>query len=195
MKRKAREHESQVIKMKMPPTKALTSGRELDEGRRGLAEDYLLSRLPPGGREVPFVLPTFKASYVQPRGARFPNLQAGPQSSARCTYAERKAELLGTRHPNYSPEASFHQGQMAEYLSPGSARRDTLRDRDSTEGPQSPGWTLKPGGPQRLSSSMFDLSSPQSRMQRFDSVSCPQQHVFSGGLRRKQPGLHHPVRG
>ncbi|AWP16088.1 putative tandem C2 domains nuclear protein [Scophthalmus maximus] len=171
MKRKAREHESQVIKMKMPPTKALTSGRELDEGRRGLAEDYLLSRLPPGGREVPFVLPTFKASYVQPRGARFPNLQAGPQSSARCTYAERKAELLGTRHPNYSPEASFHQGQMAEYLSPGSARRDTLRDRDSTEGPQSPGWTLKPGGPQRLSSSMFDLSSPQSRMQRFDSVS------------------------
>uniref|UniRef100_A0A8D3C1E7 Tandem C2 domains, nuclear n=1 Tax=Scophthalmus maximus TaxID=52904 RepID=A0A8D3C1E7_SCOMX len=83
MKRKAREHESQVIKMKMPPTKALTSGRELDEGRRGLAEDYLLSRLPPGGREVPFVLPTFKASYVQPRGARFPNLQAGPQSMYR----------------------------------------------------------------------------------------------------------------
>lgn len=73
----------QVIKMKMPPTKALTSGRELDEGRRGLAEDYLLSRLPPGGREVPFVLPTFKASYVQPRGARFPNLQAGPQSMYR----------------------------------------------------------------------------------------------------------------
>lgn len=70
----------QVIKLKMPPNKAAAFGRESDEGRRGVTEDYLLSKLPPDGREVPFVLPTFKASYIQPRGSRFPNLQSGPQS-------------------------------------------------------------------------------------------------------------------
>lgn len=168
MKKKGKEQETQVIALKMPPNKAAASGWE-PEGRRGLTEDYLLSKLPPDGREVPFVLPTFKASYVQPRGSRYPNLQSGPQSSARCTYAERKAELLGSSQMSYSPESSFHQVQLAEYFSPGSTRRDTLKNKVSS--PQSPGWSLKPGVEQRLSSSMFDLSSPQLHMQRFDSVS------------------------
>ncbi|XP_068577768.1 tandem C2 domains nuclear protein isoform X2 [Cebidichthys violaceus] len=166
MKKKGREQETQVIALKMPP-KAL--GWEPDGGRRGVPEDYLLSKLPPDGREVPFVLPTFKASYIQPRGSRYPNLQSGPQSSARCTYAERKAELLGSSHVSYSPESTFHQGQVAEYLSPGSTHRGTLKNRDS--GPQSPGRMLNVGDEQRLSSSMFDLSSSQIHMQRFDSVS------------------------
>ncbi|XP_059209527.1 tandem C2 domains nuclear protein [Centropristis striata] len=165
MKKKGKEQETQVIAMKMPPNKA--SGWEADE-RRGVTEDYLLSKLPPDGREVPFVLPTFKASYVQPRGSRYPNIQPGPQSSARCTYAERKAELLGSSQFTYSPESSFHQIQLAEYFSPGSTRRNTVKNLDA--GPQSPGF-LKPGVEQRLSSSMFDLSSPQNHMQRFDSVS------------------------
>ncbi|XP_029349258.1 tandem C2 domains nuclear protein [Echeneis naucrates] len=169
VKKKSKEQETQVIKVKMPAHKASSSGRESEEGRPGVTEDYLLSKLPPDGREVPFVLPTFKASYIQPRGARFPNLQSGLQSSARCTYADRKAELLGSSPVTYSPESSFHQGKVVEYISPGSTRRDTLRNRNSS--PQSQGWTLKPGGQQRLSSSMFDLSSPQSHMQRFDSVS------------------------
>lgn len=60
----------------MPPA----SGRALDDERRGVTEDYLLSKLPPDGREVPFVLPTFKASFIQPSGSRFPNLQSGLQS-------------------------------------------------------------------------------------------------------------------
>lgn len=159
MKKKEKEQETQVITLKMPPNKP-------DEGRRGVTEDYLLSKLPPDGREVPFVLPTFKASYIQPRGSRFPNLQSGLQSSARCTYADRKAELVGSSPFSYSPESSLHRGHMAEYISPGSTRRDTLKNRN-----QSPkGWTLRPGE-QRLSSSMFDLSSPQSHIQRFGSVS------------------------
>ncbi|CAJ1074774.1 tandem C2 domains nuclear protein [Xyrichtys novacula] len=33
-----------------------------------------------------------------------------------------------------------------------------------------PGWNLRPGGDQRLSSSMLDLSSPQTHMQHFDSL-------------------------
>ncbi|XP_068436901.1 tandem C2 domains nuclear protein [Clinocottus analis] len=165
-KKKGREPETQVIALKMPPK---GSGWEPDAGRRGVTEDYLLSKLPPDGRDVPFVLPTFKASYIQPTSSRYPNLQSGLQSSARCTYAERKAELLGSTHFNYSPESSLHQGQLAEYISPGSSRRGTLKNRDLM--PQSPGCTLNVGGEQRLSSSMFDLSSPQFHMQRFDSVS------------------------
>uniref|UniRef100_A0A8C9WZD6 Tandem C2 domains, nuclear n=1 Tax=Sander lucioperca TaxID=283035 RepID=A0A8C9WZD6_SANLU len=137
IRKKGKEQETQVIALKMPPKKAATSGWEPDEGRRGVTEDYLLSKLPPDGREVPFVLPTFKASYIQPRGSRYPNLQSGPQSSARCTYAERKAELLGSSHFTYNPESSFHQGQWTEYISPGASRRDTQKNRDAS--PQSPG--------------------------------------------------------
>lgn len=68
----------QVILLTLPQLQAAPT----DAGGL-IADDYLLSKLPPHGREVPFVLPTFKASYVQPRGALFPNLQAGPQSRSR----------------------------------------------------------------------------------------------------------------
>ncbi|XP_028252294.1 tandem C2 domains nuclear protein [Parambassis ranga] len=165
---KTKVQETQVVTLKMPPAPA--AEHHQDEGRRGVTEDYLLSKLPPDGREVPFVLPTFKASYIQPRGPHYPSLPPSLQSSARCTYAERKAELLGTSIFTYSPESSFHEGQMAEYASPGSTRRDTLKIRNSC--PQSPVWNLKPGSQQqRLCSSMFDLSSPQSHTQRLDSSS------------------------
>ncbi|XP_041668024.1 tandem C2 domains nuclear protein [Cheilinus undulatus] len=166
---KQKEQETQVITLKMPPNKDSAVGWEPEEGRIGVTEDYLLSKLPPDGREVPFVLPTFKASYVQPRGNRYPNLQSGPQSSARSTYAERKAELLGSSLFSYSPESSLHRGQMAEFMSPGSTRRDSMKKRSSS--PQSPGWNLRPGGDQRLSSSMLDLSTAQTHMQHFDSLS------------------------
>lgn len=33
----------------------------------GCSEDYLLSKLPLDGQEVPFVVPPFKLSYVQPK--------------------------------------------------------------------------------------------------------------------------------
>uniref|UniRef100_A0A8C6THZ7 Tandem C2 domains, nuclear n=1 Tax=Neogobius melanostomus TaxID=47308 RepID=A0A8C6THZ7_9GOBI len=46
-------------------------GRTSAVERRGTPEDYLLSKMPPDGREVPFVLPTFKASYIQPKGQLF----------------------------------------------------------------------------------------------------------------------------
>lgn len=57
--------------------------------------------------------------------------------SARCTYAERKAELVGTSQFTYSPESSFHQGQVFEFISPGSSRRNTLKNKNSS--PRSPG--------------------------------------------------------
>ncbi|KAM9842118.1 tandem C2 domains nuclear protein isoform 2-T2 [Aulostomus maculatus] len=164
MRKKGQEHRTQVITLKMPADSTASD----DMGKWGISEDYLLSKLPPDGREVPFVLPTFKASYIQPRGSHFPNLQSGLQSSARSTYAERKAELLGPCHFAYSPESSLHQGQMAGFISPGSKCRDTLQINTSV--PQSPVRTLR-HDQQRLSSSMFDLTSSQGHMQRFDSVS------------------------
>ncbi|XP_030614958.1 tandem C2 domains nuclear protein [Archocentrus centrarchus] len=167
MKKKGQEQETPVIALKMPPNKAAGPGQKL-------AEDYLLSKLPPDGREVPFVIPSFKASYIQPS---YPNLQAEPQSSARCTYAARKAELAGTTPFIYYPESFFHQGRVAEHISPGSTRRDSLKKRDF--GPQSPGWNLKLGGQERLSSSMFDLSSPQGHTQRFESVSSASSKMSS----------------
>ncbi|XP_037550561.1 tandem C2 domains nuclear protein [Nematolebias whitei] len=164
MKTRKQEQETEVITVKMPPKE--TAATELtSKERRMVTEDYLLSKMPPDGREVPFVLPTFKASYIQPRDLHFPNRQAGMQSSARSTYAERKAELLGA----YNPESSFHQGHMSAFVSPGLTHRDVLKNRKSS--PQGPGWSIKPGSLQQLSSSMFDLSNPQSHMQRFDSSS------------------------
>ncbi|XP_056151952.1 tandem C2 domains nuclear protein [Lampris incognitus] len=174
--KKRKEQETQeVIKVKMPPAPGLSPA----DGKRtvGVSEDYLLSKLPSDGREVPFVLPTFKPSYIQPRGSRFPNLQSGLQSSARSTYAERKAELCGTCHIIYNPQSSLYHAQKAQYVSPGSARRDTLKTRSFS--PQSPEFRSQPAGNPRLSSSMFDLSSPQSHMQRFDSMSSVQSSASS----------------
>ncbi|XP_061599603.1 tandem C2 domains nuclear protein [Cololabis saira] len=160
-RRRQLEPETQVIRLKIPPNEASVLGHRADEGTRGVGEDYLLSKLPPDGREVPFVLPTFRPSYVQPRAPRSPPLQYGLHSSARSAYAERKAELLGS----HSPGSELPRG----HVSPALTRRGTLSSR--TAGPQNPGWTLKPGGPQRLSSSMFDLSSSHSGTQHFGSTS------------------------
>ncbi|XP_005811337.1 tandem C2 domains nuclear protein [Xiphophorus maculatus] len=165
--RNKQEQETQVIKIKAPPKEIMVTG-ELPEERTRMekAEDYLISKQPPGGREVPFVVPTFKPTYVQPQSRQFSTLQPGLHSSARSTYAGRKAELLGASFFPYNSESIFHQGSMPAYISPGPARRDALKS-----GPQSPGWTLKPGSQRRLSSSMLDLASPQSHIQRIDSTS------------------------
>ncbi|KAJ3613743.1 hypothetical protein NHX12_019989, partial [Muraenolepis orangiensis] len=150
-----------------------------------VSEDYLLSKMPSDGREVPFVLPTFQPTYVQPRGTKYPSVQPGPQSSAVSRYAERKAELSVTDGPVLygRPEAGLHPdqlAQLAQFMSPGSARRDTLQQNQNSV-PQVPVCELK-AGQQRLSSSMMDLSSPLGRMQRFDSVSSVQSSGSSMNL-------------
>uniref|UniRef100_A0A3Q0SJ39 Tandem C2 domains, nuclear n=1 Tax=Amphilophus citrinellus TaxID=61819 RepID=A0A3Q0SJ39_AMPCI len=67
-------------------------GQEQETPGQKLAEDYLLSKLPPDGREVPFVIPSFKASYIQPS---YPNLQAEPQSM----YLSCSEAQMVTPHP------------------------------------------------------------------------------------------------
>ncbi|XP_054653480.1 tandem C2 domains nuclear protein [Dunckerocampus dactyliophorus] len=118
----------------------------------GVPEDYLLSKLPPDGKEVPFVLPTLKASYVQPGVSS--HLRHGMPGPVRCTYAQRKAELLDAATPlAYSSESNLLVGHRPG----GDARRRRTRSPDD---------------PRCLSTSMFELSSPDCRhLQGFESVS------------------------
>ncbi|KAM6961330.1 tandem C2 domains nuclear protein [Aplochiton taeniatus] len=174
------EPETPVIKMKMPPAHLAVQGRDI---RKGVSEDYLLSKLPPDGRVVPFVLPTFKPSYIQPRGAIYPPFQSGLQSSARNTYAERKAELVGSNTCDiYNPDCNLPHGRVRDSTPPGTGRSNLTKTKTSSPRDSSfdavppPGWDLKR---QRLSSSMFDLTNPQSHMQRFDSVSSVQSSTSS----------------
>ncbi|XP_015245576.1 PREDICTED: tandem C2 domains nuclear protein isoform X1 [Cyprinodon variegatus] len=161
-KRNTNEQETQVIKMKVAPKELTATGELLNDSNKSqLTQDYLISKQPPGGKEVPFVVPTFKATYVQPPNRKFSNQQPGLQSSARSTFTARKADLLGTSFFPYNSESIFHQGNMLAYISPGSTRRNQQRNL-----PQSTGQINQ----QRRSSSTLDLNAPQGRTQRIDSL-------------------------
>uniref|UniRef100_A0A3B4H328 Tandem C2 domains, nuclear n=1 Tax=Pundamilia nyererei TaxID=303518 RepID=A0A3B4H328_9CICH len=116
-----------VIALKMPPNTAAAPGPNV-------SEDYLLSKMPPDGREVPFVVPTYMQRTIMCLKHDNNQLRCLLAGSARCTYAARKAELVSTTPFIYYPESFFHQGHMAEHISPGSSRRDTMKKRSF--GPQ-----------------------------------------------------------
>ncbi|GAA6070963.1 tandem C2 domains nuclear protein [Tachysurus ichikawai] len=123
----------------------------------GVSEDYLLSKLPPDGKEIPFVLPSYKSSYIQPQETQYSSYQAGLQGSARATYADRKAELSSAAQFTYDPTSPFNPGHVISYISPRTVRRPPLR-------------AFEQSVKQRLSASMLDLSSPHGHIQRYDSV-------------------------
>ncbi|XP_051507584.1 tandem C2 domains nuclear protein-like isoform X2 [Myxocyprinus asiaticus] len=144
----------------------------------GVSEDYLLSKLPPDDREVPFVLPTFKPSYIQPRGAQYSSYNIGQQTilgSSKTTYAVRKAELAGANQIVYDPDLTFNTSQIISFVSPGSVRRPSMKGHPNN----SPGTSWEHNGKQRLSLSMFDLSNSQGPVQRYDSVSSVQSSTSS----------------
>ncbi|NXY86789.1 TAC2N protein, partial [Alcedo cyanopectus] len=62
----------------------------------GCSEDYLLSKLPLDGQEVPFVVPPFRLAYVQPKNLPSISHGGGIQESARASFGDRKAELHST---------------------------------------------------------------------------------------------------
>ncbi|XP_076979487.1 tandem C2 domains nuclear protein isoform X2 [Tamandua tetradactyla] len=137
----------------------------------GCSEDYLLSKLPSDGKEVPFVVPRFKLSYIQPRTQGTPSHLEELEGSARASFGDRKVELsCSSQHgPSYDVYNPFY---MYHHISPDLNRRfppnsETVRqygsvcDLRSNKLPSSPG----------LSKSMFDLSSSQRFTQRHDSLS------------------------
>uniref|UniRef100_A0A8C1J4M0 Tandem C2 domains, nuclear n=1 Tax=Cyprinus carpio TaxID=7962 RepID=A0A8C1J4M0_CYPCA len=75
---KKNEPEIQMIKVRLPGKSTAESNVKRNVG---VSEDYLLSKLPPDGREVPFFVPNFKTSYIQPRGAQNSGYNIGQQSN------------------------------------------------------------------------------------------------------------------
>nr|KAF6502967.1 tandem C2 domains, nuclear [Molossus molossus] len=138
----------------------------------GCTEDYLLSKLPSDGKQVPFVVPKFKLSYIQPRTQGTPSHLEELEGSARASFGDRKAELSSSSHPGSSYDI-YNPFYMYRHISPDLSRRfppgsEAMRlygsvcDLRTNKLPGSPG----------LSKSMFDLSSSSQKfIQRHDSLS------------------------
>nr|XP_012415771.1 PREDICTED: tandem C2 domains nuclear protein isoform X2 [Odobenus rosmarus divergens] len=159
--------ESQNTPVCVPPLTAV-----LVKPQVGCTEDYLLSKLPSNGREVPFVVPKFKLSYVQPRVQGTPSHLEGLEGSARASFGDRKVELSSSSQHGSSYDI-YNPCYRYQHISPDLSRRlpprseavrlyGSVCDLRTSKLPSSPG----------LSKSMFDLTSSSQRfMQRHDSWS------------------------
>ncbi|MBN3287041.1 TAC2N protein, partial [Polyodon spathula] len=180
---KEKETEPEAIKERDAPTRYRKSLSDTESERPpvgyvygkkqvGCTEHFLLSRPPLDGKQVPFVVPTLKPSYIQPNSQLNSSYPEGLQGSAKSMFNDRKGELSGMSQLGVDPDAVFHPSYMLHHVSPGSARRP----HQQIKGPNKHGsvWDLKgnksPVSP-GLSSSMFDLATPHSHIQRYDSVS------------------------
>ncbi|XP_025775791.1 tandem C2 domains nuclear protein isoform X2 [Puma concolor] len=138
----------------------------------GCTEDYLLSKLPSDGKEVPFVVPKFKLSYIQPRVQGTPSHLEELEGSARASFGDRKVELSSSSQHGASYDV-YNPCYRYQHISPDLIRRlpprseaarlyGSVCDLRTSKLPSSPG----------LSKSMFDLTSSSQRfIQRHDSLS------------------------
>ncbi|XP_010002017.1 PREDICTED: tandem C2 domains nuclear protein isoform X2 [Chaetura pelagica] len=149
-----------------PPLSSVSVKRQV-----GCSEDYLLSKLPLDGQEVPFVVPPFKLAYVQPKNLPGISHSGGIQESARASFGDRKAELHSLyQWPHYDVYNPFY---LEHRVSPDLMRRCQAKSVNrKLYGSVS---DLRPStlpGSFDVSRSMFDLRSPPHRfMKRYDSVS------------------------
>uniref|UniRef100_A0A2K6NEI1 Tandem C2 domains nuclear protein n=1 Tax=Rhinopithecus roxellana TaxID=61622 RepID=A0A2K6NEI1_RHIRO len=138
----------------------------------GCTEDYLLSKLPSDGKEVPFVVPKFKLSYIQPRTQETPSRMEELEASARASFGDRKVELSSSSQhgPSYDVYNPFY---MYQHISPDLSRRFPPRSEVTRlYGSVCDLRTNKLPGSPGLSKSMFDLTSSSQRfIQRHDSLS------------------------
>ncbi|XP_052041198.1 tandem C2 domains nuclear protein isoform X2 [Apodemus sylvaticus] len=138
----------------------------------GCNEDYLLSKLPCDGKEVQFVVPRFKLSYIQPRTQGTPSHLGELEGSARASFGDQKTELCSSFYlgPSYDV---YNPCYMYQHFSPDLSRRflphcetkklyGSVCDLRTSQLPGSPG----------LSKSMLDLTTSSQRfIQRRDSFS------------------------
>ncbi|XP_003260935.1 tandem C2 domains nuclear protein isoform X2 [Nomascus leucogenys] len=164
---KATVPDSQNATISVPPLTSVSIKPQV-----GCTEDYLLSKLPSDGKEVPFVVPKFKLSYIQPRTQETPSHLEELEGSARASFGDRKVELSSSSQhgPSYDVYNPFY---MYQHISPDLSRRfppcsevtrlyGSVCDLRTNKLPGSPG----------LSKSMFDLTSSSQRfIQRHDSLS------------------------
>lgn len=138
----------------------------------GCNEDYLLSKLPCDGKEVQFVVPRFKLSYIQPRTQGTPSHLDELEGSARASFGDQKTELCSSFYhgPIYDV---YNPCYMYQHFSPDLSRHflphcetktlyGSVCDLRTSKVPGSPG----------LSKSMLDLTTSSQRfIQRHDSFS------------------------
>uniref|UniRef100_A0A8C5MQN3 Tandem C2 domains, nuclear n=1 Tax=Leptobrachium leishanense TaxID=445787 RepID=A0A8C5MQN3_9ANUR len=138
----------------------------------GCSEDYLLSKLPSDGRQVPFVVPTFKPSYIQPRTLTSPTQLEGLKGSARATFSDRKAELSSFHQQGLNYDVIYNPSYVPQHISPDLSRREKLHsDPVRLYGSVCDLRNIKATDSQALTGSLYDLTSSSKYMQRYDSVS------------------------
>uniref|UniRef100_A0A8C9M3J2 Tandem C2 domains nuclear protein n=1 Tax=Panthera tigris altaica TaxID=74533 RepID=A0A8C9M3J2_PANTA len=137
----------------------------------GCTEDYLLSKLPSDGKEVPFVVPKFKLSYIQPRVQGTPSHLEELEGSARASFGDRKVELSSSSQHGASYDV-YNPCYRYQHISPDLIRRLPPRSEAARlYGSVCDLRTSKLPSP-GLSKSMFDLTSSSQRfIQRHDSLS------------------------
>ncbi|NXC40300.1 TAC2N protein, partial [Penelope pileata] len=102
--------------VEQPPLSSVSVKRQV-----GCSEDYLLSKLPLDGQDVPFVVPPFKLAYVQPKSFPSASHAGGIQESARASFGDRKAELRSMyQWPHYDVYNPFY---LEHHVSPDLIRR------------------------------------------------------------------------
>lgn len=138
----------------------------------GCTEDYLLSKLPCDGKEVPFVVPRFKLSYIQPKTQGTPSHLDELEGSARASFGDRKVELSSSYHHGPSYDV-YNPCYMYQQFSPDLSRRFPPHlERTKLYGSVCDLRISKLPGSPGLSKSMFDLTSSSQRfIQRHDSWS------------------------
>uniref|UniRef100_A0A8D2IQ00 Tandem C2 domains nuclear protein n=1 Tax=Urocitellus parryii TaxID=9999 RepID=A0A8D2IQ00_UROPR len=114
---KAAVSNSQTTTICIPPLTSVSVKPQV-----GCTEDYLLSKIPSHGKEVPFVVPKFKLSYIQPRAQGTPSHLEELEGSARASFGDRKVELSSSAQhgPSYDVYNPFY---MYQHFSPDLSRR------------------------------------------------------------------------
>ncbi|XP_060684546.1 tandem C2 domains nuclear protein [Hemiscyllium ocellatum] len=149
-----------------PPSKPESSA---SQKKLRFTEDILLSKLPPDGKEVRFVVPNLTPTYIQP-GFNW-KYEDTAQGFSRAQYSERKQELTNLHQQRAQFDEIYNPSFMMKQVSQGGGRHTLSAGNPGTLSGSA--WELrspKMSNAQGLSSSMFDLSNPQC-MQRFSSAS------------------------
>ncbi|XP_073465783.1 tandem C2 domains nuclear protein [Aquarana catesbeiana] len=147
-----------------PPMSAVSMKQQV-----GCTEDYLLSKMPTDGRAIPFVVPTFAPTYVQPRNLTSPTHMEGLKGSARATFTDRKTELSAAYQYGANYDIVYNPGFVQTHMSPDLNRRGTMSpDAARMYGSVCDLRNIKTSDTSGLSTSLYDLSSV---IQRYDSVS------------------------
>ncbi|XP_072130263.1 tandem C2 domains nuclear protein [Mobula birostris] len=179
--KKAMKGKKKAVTKETTPSETAAQSSKLEtnmESKKvGFTEDILLAKLPPNGKEIPFVVPNLRATYIQPNFHW--NNQEALSVLSRAQYNERKLELSNSLQNMPAIDDVYNPNYMVPNIMPGSGRQ--VLPKGKAGSPSGSAWELrspKLSNAQGLSSSMSDLSSGQ-RTQRYSSTSSLNSNVSS----------------